>query len=243
MKQLYKSLNRFNLPGLQRTGLELRPVPELNYLVSLDEQTISKVPQKQVRMSQPLYIPAPTYLRNTSRCSMPRNEDQEEYIQRVSAAICQKSPNVVYKSKVPSVSVVSQVNDNVHVSYGSSEDEVKKKMVTHKDKTKSKMQVPKLSFEGKHWNGFISQFELVANTLAWMEPKKINNCAISLKKGAGEYYGILPNRKETDFNWLMKRFQDNFGKTESPATLRWELLQTEQREDKNPEKYLARMQE
>ena len=112
----------------------------------------------------------------------------------------------------------------------------------HKD-AKSKIQVPKLSFEGEHLNAYISQFELVAKTLAWTEPKKIHNFAVSLKNGAAEYYGILPNHKETDFDWLKKRFQGHFGKTESPAALRWELLQTEQREDGNLEKYLARLQE
>ena len=99
----------------------MRPVPELNYPGSSDEQTIAKVPQKRVRMSQPLYTPVSSYLRTTSRCSTPRNEDQDEYIQRVSA---EKSPNGVYNSKGPRVSVVSQVNDNVHVSFESSEDEV-----------------------------------------------------------------------------------------------------------------------
>ena len=231
-----------NLPGLQWTGLDLRPVPELTYLGPLDEQTIPKVFQKQVRMSQPLYTPVPSYLRTTSRCLTPRNEDQDEYIQRVSAAIREKSPNGVYNRKERFVSVVSQVNDNVHVSCESSEDEVQKKTVIHKDKTKSKIQVPKLSFEGEHWIGYISQFELVAKTLAWTDPEKIHNFAMSLKKGAAEYYGILPNRKETDINWLKKRFQDHFGKTASPAALRWELLQREQWEDEILEKYLAGMQ-
>ena len=88
-------------------------------------------------MSQPLYTPVPSYLTKTSRCSS-RNEDQDEYIQHVSAAIRQASPNGVYKSKGPHVSVVSQVNDNVNVSSENSEDEVQKKMVAHKDRTKNK---------------------------------------------------------------------------------------------------------
>ena len=54
---------------------------------------------------------------------------------------------------------------NVHVSSESSEDEAQKKTVTHKDKTKSKIQVPKLSFEGEHRNGYFSQFELVTKIL------------------------------------------------------------------------------
>ena len=145
----------------------MRPVSEFNYPGSSEEQTIAKVPQKQVRMSQPLYIPVPSYLRTTSRCSTPRNEDQDECIQHVSAAIREKSPNGVYNNKTPHVSVVSQVDDNVHVSSDSSEDEVQKKSVTHKDQMKSKIHVPKLSFEGEHWNGYISQFELLAKTLAW----------------------------------------------------------------------------
>ena len=135
-----------NLPGLQWTGLDLRPVSELNYPGSSEEQTIAKVPQKQVRMSHPLYTPVPSYLRTTSRCSTPRIEDQDECIQRVSAAIRVKSPNRVYNNKAPCVGVVSQVNDNVHVSSESP--------------------------------------------------------------------------KETDFDWLKKRFQDHCGNTESPAALR-----------------------
>ena len=38
---------------------------------------------------------------------------------------------------------------------------------------------------------------------------------MSLTKRAAKYYGILPNHKETDFDWLKKRFQDHFGKTET----------------------------
>ena len=111
----------FNLPGFRWTGLDLRPLPELNNPGSPDEQTI---PKKQVRMSQPFDTPVPSNLSKTSRCSTPRNEDQDEYIQRVSAAIHQKSPNGPYKNKGPRVSVVSQVNDNVHVSSESSHDKV-----------------------------------------------------------------------------------------------------------------------
>ena len=99
---------------------------------SSDEQTIPEVPQKQVRMSQPLYTPLSSYLRTTSRCSTPRNEDQDEYIQRVTAAIHEKSSNGVYNSQGPRVSVVNHVNVNIRVSSERSEDEVQKKTVIHK---------------------------------------------------------------------------------------------------------------
>ena len=54
----------------------------------------------------------------------------------------------------------------VMTQHESSEDEVQKKTMTHKDKSTSKIHVPRLSFEGGHWNRYISQFELVAKTLA-----------------------------------------------------------------------------
>ena len=70
---------------MDRIGLEF------NYPGSSEEQTIVKVPQKQVRMSQPLYIRVPSYLKTTSSCSTPRIEDQDECIQCVSAAIRKKA--------------------------------------------------------------------------------------------------------------------------------------------------------
>ena len=100
--------------------MDLRPLPELNNPGSPDEQAI---PKKPVRKSQPLYTPVPSNIRKISRCSTPRNADQDEYIQCMSAAIRQKSPSEVYKSKGPCVSVVIQVNDNVHVSSESSDDD------------------------------------------------------------------------------------------------------------------------
>ena len=91
-------------------------------------------------------------------------------------------------------------------------------------------------------NGFIAQFELVAKNCDWSGSEKIHNFAMSLKREAAEYYGILSNRRETDYDWLVKKFQGHFGKSESPSALRWELLQTEQRVDESLEKYLARLQ-
>ena len=180
-------------------------------------------------MSQPLYTPVPSHLGRSSRCSTLRVDNQDVCIERVSATIRQKSPNGVYQ-KDPQVHMASQVHDNVHVSSKSSEEETQPK--PKQDKPKTKVQIP---------NRYISQFELVAKTLGWTESEKIHNFPMSLKK-AGKYYGIQPSNKETDFIWLKKKFQDNFGKTESPAALRWELLQSEQQEDENLEKYLARMQ-
>ena len=86
------------------------------------------------------------------------------------------------------------------------------------------------------------EFELVAKNCDWSGSEKIRNFAMSLKREAAEYYGILSNRRETDYDWLVKKFQGHFGKSESPPALRWELLQTEHRVDESLEKYLARLQ-
>ena len=104
------------------------------------------------------------------------------------------------------------------------------------------MPVPKMSFEGDHWNGFVTQFELVAKNFGWSEQIKLIQFALCLKKGAAEYYSILSSNKEKDFEWLKRRFQHHFGVVESAAATRMELLQIEQREDESLENYLARMQ-
>ena len=86
------------------------------------------------------------------------------------------------------------------------------------------MPLPKLSFEGEHWIGFITQFELVAKNFGWSEAEKLANFAMSLKKGAAEFYSILSTRKEQDYEWLKSKFQHHYGGTDSATTIR--LLQT-----------------
>ena len=103
------------------------------------------------------------------------------------------------------------------------------------------MPLPKL-FEGEHWIGFITQFELVAKNFGWSEAEKLANFAMSLKKGAAEFYSILSTRKEQDYEWLKNKFQHHYGGTDSATTIRYELLQTEQKEDESLEEYLARLQ-
>ena len=104
------------------------------------------------------------------------------------------------------------------------------------------MPLPKLSFEGEHWIGFITQFELVAKNFDWSEAEKLANFAMSLKKGAAEFYSILSTMKEQDYEWLKNKFQHHYGGTDSATTIRYELLQTEQKEDESLEEYLARLQ-
>ena len=99
----------------------------------------------------------------------------------------------------------------------------------------TRMPLPKLSFEGEHWIGFITQFELVAKNFGWTEAEKLANFAMSLKKGAAEFYSILSTRKEQDYEWLKNKFQPHYGGTDSATTIRYELLQTEQKEDESLE--------
>ena len=103
------------------------------------------------------------------------------------------------------------------------------------------MPLPKLSFEGEHWIGFIAQFELVAKNFGWSEAEKLANFTMSLMKGAAEFYSILLTRKEQDYEWLKNKFQHHYG-TDSATTIRYELLQTEQKEDESLEEYLERLQ-
>ena len=74
------------------------------------------------------------------------------------------------------------------------------------------------------------------------EAEKLANFAMSLKKGAAEFYSILSTRKEQDYEWLKNKFQHHYGGTDSATTNRYELLQMEQKEDESLEEYLARLQ-
>ena len=106
----------------------------------------------------------------------------------------------------------------------------------------SRMQVPKMSFSGEGWRGFISQFETVADRCRWSEREKLDNFSMCLKKDAAEYYSVLPERNEMNFLEIKKRFEGFFDKTEPASAIRWDILNIEQREDEPLEKYLARLQ-
>ena len=59
--------------------------------------------------------------------------------------------------------------------------------------------IPKLCFDGEHWKGFITQFETVAERLAWSVADKLDAFYLALKKEAAECYSVLPDIKRTDF--------------------------------------------
>ena len=90
-------------------------------------------------------------------------------------------------------------------------------------------QIPKLSFDGEYWKGFITQFGTVAERLAWSEADKLDAFSLALKKEAAEYYSILPEIKRTDFTWLKGKFEEYYEELDPPS-VRWELLSVEQRE-------------
>ena len=106
----------------------------------------------------------------------------------------------------------------------------------------SRMQIPKMSFSGEGWRGFISQFETIADHCKWSEQEKLDNFCMCLKKDAAEYYSVLPERNEMNFLEIKKRFEGFFDKTEPASAIRWDILNIEQREDEPLEKYLARLQ-
>ena len=102
--------------------------------------------------------------------------------------------------------------------------------------------IPKLSFDGEYWKGFITQLETVAERLAWSEADKLDTFSLALKKKAAEYYSILPDNKRTDFTWLKGKFEEYYEDLDPPSSVRWELLSVEQRENETLERYLARLQ-
>ena len=81
-------------------------------------------------------------------------------------------------------------------------------------------QIPKLSFDGEYWKGFITQFETVAERLAWTEADKLDAFSLALKKEAAEYYSILPYIKRTYFTWLKSKFEEYFEELDPPSSVR-----------------------
>ena len=63
----------------------------------------------------------------------------------------------------------------------------------------SQINIPKMSFSGDYWRGFITQFETVAEKCGWTEAEMLDAFPLLLKKEALEYYSILPKEKNQEF--------------------------------------------
>ena len=107
---------------------------------------------------------------------------------------------------------------------------------------RASLKLPKMSFDGTYWRGFLSQFEAYARRMSWSEEDKIDAFSMCLRKEASEYFSVLPNTVKESFTELKSKFEQYFKRNDSPSTIRWEILSTKQREDESLEKYLARLQ-
>ena len=57
-----------------------------------------------------------------------------------------------------------------------------------------------------------------------------------------EYFSVLPETVKNNFDGIKLKFEQFFERNDSPSTIRWEILSTEQGEKETLEKYLARLQ-
>ena len=89
-------------------------------------------------------------------------------------------------------------------------------------------QISKLSFGGEYWKGFITQFELVAERLAWSEADKLDAFSLTLKNEAADYYSMIPDIKWTDFTLLKGKFEEYYEELDPPSSVRWKLWSVEQ---------------
>ena len=104
------------------------------------------------------------------------------------------------------------------------------------------LDVPKLTFTGEYWRGFIGQFETYARNMPWTEANKTDAFSMCLRKEASEYFSILSAQVRSSFDEIKTKFEAHFEKTDVPSTIRWELLVVEQREDEPLERFLTRLQ-
>ena len=109
-------------------------------------------------------------------------------------------------------------------------------------RSQGSLDVPKLTFTGEYWRGFIGQFETYARNMPWTEANKIDAFSMCLRKEASEYFSILSAQVRSSFDEIKTKFEAHFEKTDVPSTIRWELLAVEQREDESLERFLTRLQ-
>ena len=136
----------------------------------------------------------------------------------------------------------SSDQERVYISQGPSEsDELVSsgRRPVHRSRN---LRLPKMSFDGTYWQGFVSQFKAYARRMQWTELDKVDAFAMCLRKEAAEYFSVLPETVKDTFDGIKLKFEQFFERNDSPSTIRWEILSTEQREDETLEKYLARLQ-
>ena len=78
--------------------------------------------------------------------------------------------------------------------------------------------------------------------MQWTEFNKIDAFTMCLRKEAAEYFSALPKTVKDTFDGVKLKFEQFFERNDSPSTIRWEILSTEQCEDETLEKYLAHLQ-
>ena len=137
----------------------------------------------------------------------------------------------------------SSDQEQVYISQGPSESDEpvssSRRRPVHRSRN---LRLPKMSFDGTYWRGFVSQFEAYARRMQWTELDKVDAFAMCLRKEAAEYFSVLPETVKDTFDGIKLKFEQFFERNDSPSTIRWEILSTEQREDETLEKYLARLQ-
>ena len=123
----------------------------------------------------------------------------------------------------------SSDQERVYISQGPSESDKPVPSSGRRPVHRSRnLRLPKMSFDGTYWRGFVSQFEAYARRMQWTELNKIDSFAMCLRKEAAD--------------GIKLKFEQFFERNDSPSTIRWEILSTEQPEDETLEKYLARLQ-
>ena len=104
------------------------------------------------------------------------------------------------------------------------------------------MDLPKFSFNGDGWRGFIHQFEIYAKNMPWTEANKIDAFALCLKGAATDFFTYLSDEVRYNFEAIKTKFGAQFEKIATPSAARWELFHLQQREDESLEAYLTRVQ-
>ena len=133
-------------------------------------------------------------------------------------------------------------SDGAPSSDGSAIDEPIVLMQPELEICEAKVDVPKLTFTGEYWRGFIGQFETYARNMPWTEVNKIDAFLMCLRKEASEYFSILSAQVRSSFDEIKTKLEAHFEKTDVPSAITWELLAVEQREDESLERFLTRLQ-
>ena len=104
---------------------------------------------------------------------------------------------------------------------------------------------PKMStFDGKSdWRPFYTQFTHIAHRYRWNSDTKLDKLIECLRDRALKYFSTRPLRDQQNFNVLVEKMNERFGKKDLPHIIRRQLQDVQQMNEESLEEFAERVRE